>query len=75
MWRLPCLLLSLVSSTATFAQHSPPRVFSSDIDRFWVAYDSVRTSSDSLRQVALFTRLYLTPGLRAFQQVKGYTAA
>jgi hypothetical protein len=53
-------------------------VFSSDIDRFWVAYDSVRTTSDRLRQAIIFTRLYLergTLGLRTFQEVEGYTAA
>jgi hypothetical protein len=78
MWRILYLFISLLSFTAALAQQSKQRVFSSDIDRFWTAYDSVRTTSDSLRQVAIFTRLYLvkgTPGLRALQQVEGYTAA
>lgn len=78
MLRLSCLFISILNFTVAFGQQPKQRVFSSDIDRFWLAYDSVRTTSDSLRQVAMFTRLYLakgTPGLRAFQQVEGYTAA
>jgi hypothetical protein len=73
-----CLLLSVFSLTNVSAQRPKQQVFLSDIDNFWVAYDSLRTTTDSARQVAIFTRLYLakgTPGLRAFQEVKGYEAA
>lgn len=55
-----------------------PRIISSDVANFWLAYDSIRVTPDSARQVAQLTRLYLakaTPGLRAFQAVKDYTAA
>ena len=71
-------LLCALSWTSAVAQQPKQRVVATDIDNFWVAYDSLRTTSDSLRQTAIFSRLYLakgTPGLRAFRAVKGYTAA
>jgi hypothetical protein len=74
------LLLSLFAATAALAQQPAPKpqVFFSDLDNFWVAYDSIRTTSDSLRQLGYLNRLYLakaTPGLQAFQEVKGYAPA
>ena len=71
------LLLSLFSFATAQAQSPKPRVYFADIDNFWVAYDSLRTTPDSIRQVQYLQRLYIakgTPGLRAFMQVKGYTA-
>ncbi|HEX8426276.1 hypothetical protein [Hymenobacter sp.] len=52
----------------------PQRVFTTDLDHFWTAYDSIRTTKDSLKQVRFFNRIYLSkgsPGLKAFQEVKG----
>lgn len=52
-------------------------VFTSDIDHFWEAYDSVRTTSDSLRQLNFIQKLYIdrgTPGLAAFMKERNYTA-
>ena len=73
-----CLLLLCLFSLAPARAQSPrPRVYFSDIDNFWVAYDSIRTTPDSLRQLQYLNRLYIgrgTPGLRAFMAVKGYTA-
>ena len=78
MRSLLCLLIGVLSLTKALAQQPKPRVFAQDIDNFWVAYDSLRTTMDSTRQAAIFTRLYLakgTPGLRAFQEAKGYSVA
>lgn len=71
------LLLALVSFAPARAQSPKPRVYFADIDHFWVAYDSIRTTPDSLKQLQYLQRLYLgkgTPGLKAFMAVKGYTA-
>lgn len=66
-----------ISLPVAFGQRSKQKVFFSDIDNFWVAYDSIRTTSDSLRQLQYLHRLYIakgTPGLKAFMETKGYTA-
>ncbi|UOG77577.1 hypothetical protein MTX78_24490 (plasmid) [Hymenobacter tibetensis] len=70
------LLLGLTSIGSVVGQQGKQRVFFSDIDNFWVAYDSIRTTTDSLQQLRYFHRLYInkgTAGLKAFMEVKGYT--
>lgn len=50
-------------------------VISSDIDRFWQAYDRIGGERDPARQRALLRELFLDPGsdgLKAFMQAKGY---
>jgi hypothetical protein len=54
-----------------------PRVYTTDLDHFWTAYDSIRSTRDSVRQVRYLNRLYLAKGsygLQAFREVKGHTA-
>jgi hypothetical protein len=49
-----------------------------DIDRFWKAYDAVRSGTDRPTKLALFQRLYLdpaTPGLQALIAARRYTLA
>ncbi|HEX8330269.1 MAG TPA: Ig-like domain-containing protein [Hymenobacter sp.] len=75
--RLLPLLPFLIFSRA-FAQQPAQKVFFSDIDNFWVAYDSIRTTPDSLRQLQYLQRLYIakgTPGLKSMMEVRRYTAA
>jgi hypothetical protein len=70
--------LLLGTLTSARGQAARPRVVTSDIDRFWLAYDSIRGTTDSLRQLGYLQRLYLapgSPGLHAFGEAKGYTAA
>jgi hypothetical protein len=53
------------------------RVFTSDVDHFWIAYDSVQTTTDSLLQLHFIQTLYIdkgTPGLKAFMDVRDYSA-
>lgn len=71
------LTLFLLSTLAVFGQRRRQQVFFSDIDHFWVAYDSIRTTTDSLKQLRYLNSLYLqqgTAGLKAFQAAKDYTA-
>jgi hypothetical protein len=58
---------------------TPPkqRVFTSDIDNFWIAYDSVRTATtDSAKQLYFINSLYInkgTEGLKAFIKERDYS--
>lgn len=60
----------------------PPRpasqvVVAADVDAFWAAYDSARTTTDSVAQLRIVQTRYIdrgTPGLRAFMAAKEYTA-
>lgn len=66
-----CLL-----ATFSFAQSSGIKVHTEDIDRFWTAYDSARTTNDSLQQLHFIKTLYTekaSAGLKAFMEVRRYT--
>jgi hypothetical protein len=57
---------------------SDQRVFTSDIDHFWIAYDSAQTTTDSVQQLHYIQTLYVdkgTPGLKAFMELRNYSAA
>ncbi|WP_066830254.1 hypothetical protein [Rufibacter ruber] len=72
------LALSLFTFTVGLAQKKPQRVITTDIDNFWVAYDSMRTTQDSLKQLRYLQTLYLdkgTPGLKALMEVRDYQPA
>jgi hypothetical protein len=61
------------------AQPAAPsqKVFTSDIDHFWTAFDSTQTTTDSLQQLHFIQTLYIdkgTPGLMAFMQARNYSA-
>lgn len=52
-------------------------VYTADIDRFWEAYDSIATTSDTAKQTDFIQRLYVdkaTPGLKAFMKARDYNA-
>lgn len=52
------------------------KVYTSDIDHFWEAYDSIRTTRDSLQQLRYIRELYInkgTEGLKAFMQLRDYS--
>jgi len=74
MRSLAPLLLLFVLPLGVLAQ---PNVYTSDIDHFWEAYDSVRNTTDTVLQLQLIQRLYIdrgTPGLHAFIGARDYTA-
>ncbi|PJJ83616.1 Ig-like domain-containing protein [Mucilaginibacter auburnensis] len=52
-------------------------VYTDDIDRFWQAYDSVATTTDTVKQAEFIQRIYVnqgTPGLKAFMEARNYNA-
>ncbi|NSL91221.1 hypothetical protein ECE50_030645 [Chitinophaga sp. Mgbs1] len=64
--------------SASVSAQEAKTVITTDIDHFWEAYDSIRTTQDSLQQLQYIQELYIdkgTPGLHAFMKLKGYTAA
>lgn len=55
-----------------------PAIQTGDIDRFWKAYDAVRSTSGRSNKLAIFQTLYLdqaTPGLRGLLAARHYTLA
>ncbi|WP_343745345.1 DUF2268 domain-containing putative Zn-dependent protease [Chitinophaga sp.] len=70
--------LLMFSCSARVLAQDAPRVFTSDVDNFWTAFDSVKTVSDTTRQIALMQSLYIdkgTEGLRLFMQLRKFDAA
>jgi len=63
---------------SAFGQPAPQQtIYTQDIDNFWVAFDSVRSTKDSLQQLHYIQSLYIdkgTAGLKAFMKVRDYTA-
>lgn len=52
-------------------------VFTSDIQNFWIAFDSLSATSDTLKQLDYIQRLYIdkgTRGLHAFMEVRNFDA-
>ena len=59
------------------AASAQPNVYTVDIDHFWQAYDSARTTTDTTLQCDYFQRLYVdrgTVGLHAFMDARDLTA-
>ena len=74
------VVVSIMSVTraAMPSATTSPRIVADDLDRFWVAYDAILHLDDPAQQQAQLQKLYIdkgTPGLKAFMQAKGYTAA
>lgn len=67
------LLIPLLSGQANKAM-----VFTSDIDNFWQAYDSVKTTDNAASQIEFMQTLYIqkgTAGLKAFMKLRNFDAA
>jgi predicted Zn-dependent protease DUF2268 len=75
---IPWLLVyQLCLSGISFGQAYTSKVITFDIDNFWTAYDSIRTTSDSLQQLHFIQTLYIdkgSEGLKAFMKSRNYTA-
>lgn len=72
-------LFYLTTLNFSFGQSSltEQKVFTQDIDNFWIAYDSVKSANDSLKQIHFIQTLYIdkgTPGLKAFMEARDYSA-
>lgn len=68
------LILTVFVYISAVAQQKP-KVFTSDIDNFWVAYDSIRQTKDLSRQIKFINQLYIskgTKGLKVFMKARNY---
>ncbi len=57
-----------------FAQ-DPDKIFTSDIDNFWIAYDSIQQTNDYSEKLNFINRLYIdkgTDGLKSFMEARDY---
>jgi len=67
------VIFSLVF-TSVFSQNVN-KVFTSDIDNFWIAYDSIQKTNDYSKKLNFINKLYInkgTTGLKAFIKVENY---
>ncbi|RQO33026.1 hypothetical protein DBR39_24155 [Chryseobacterium sp. KBW03] len=73
MKQISVIFFSLIFSSA-FSQKST-KIFTSDIDNFWVAYDSIQKTNNHSQKMDLIKRLYTdkgTEGLKTFMKVRDY---
>ncbi|MGC4035712.1 MAG: DUF2268 domain-containing putative Zn-dependent protease [Chitinophagaceae bacterium] len=72
------LLAVLAAMDITVGQTAnQQKVFTEDIDNFWIAYDSVHSTTDSLQQLQIIQHLYIdkgTEGLKEFMKRRDYDA-
>lgn len=67
-----------LSISCTAFTQNEEKVFTSDIDHFWSAFDSIQTTKDSSTQISIMQALYIdkaTAGLKAFMQLRNFDAA
>ena len=75
MRHLYSIFFSIVSFSI-FGQ-AKTKVFTSDIDHFWQAYDSVKTTKDTLKQLEFIQTLYMdkaSKGLKEFMESREHSA-
>ncbi len=68
------IYLFAILITSAFSQQSNT-IITSDIDNFWVAYDSIQKTSSHSKKLALINQLYIekgTEGLKAFMKLRDY---
>jgi hypothetical protein len=66
-------IFSIVFVSA-FSQ-SENKIFTSDIDNFWIAYDSIQKINDYSKKLDIINKLYIakgSPGLKAFMKLEDY---
>ncbi|PTT28191.1 hypothetical protein DBR28_17030, partial [Chryseobacterium sp. HMWF028] len=64
----------LLVFASVFSQKST-KIFTSDIDNFWIAYDSIQKTNDHSKKLDLIKKLYTdkaTKGLKAFMDARDY---
>jgi hypothetical protein len=71
-------ILLIITPFSGWTQYAKSNaVFTSDIDNFWIAYDSIIKTNDRQKQIELIQKLYIdvgTEGLKAFMSARNYSA-
>ncbi len=76
MKRLACVVLIFLFKAAS--AQKPEQVITSDIDNFWVAYDSIRQTDDAEKKLVYINSLYIdkaSAGLKSFMKLRDYDDA
>lgn len=76
MKRQTILLLFLFISVISYGQNSN-NIYTTDIDNFWNAYDSIKATTDSTKQLKFIQTLYLdkaSDGLKDFIKARNHSA-
>ncbi len=70
------ILISLILAINSFAQNNKQTFVSTDIDNFWIAYEKIISTNDSIKQYEHLKELFIdkgTQGLKSLMYVKNYT--
>lgn len=70
------VIILILFSNFLFAQNKL-KIYTSDIDNFWIAYDSIKTTNDKEKQLEIIQNLYLdkaTEGLKDFIVARQHSA-
>ncbi|MBZ4191703.1 DUF2268 domain-containing protein [Niabella beijingensis] len=68
-------VLLILAATGVYSQPAN-KVFTADIDHFWMAFDSIRQTSDYSKKLYFINKLYIekgTEGLKAFMKIENYS--
>lgn len=71
----PILLLIFALSIGKVFSQTSNTIFTSDIDNFWTAYDSIQKTKDLPKKLGFINQLYInkgTKGLKAFMKLRDY---
>ena len=69
-------LFTSLASNNTFAQNTD-EIYTTDINNFWIAYDSVNSTTDTAKQIFFIQALYLnkaSDGLKDFMKLRRHSA-
>ncbi|WP_407405960.1 Ig-like domain-containing protein [Chryseobacterium sp.] len=69
-----CTFIFTFLITSVYSQNSN-KIYTSDIDNFWTAYDSIQKSKDFHKNIQFINTLYIEPGtkgLHAFMKARNY---
>jgi hypothetical protein len=68
-------ILILLFGHYSFGQELKTNIVTSDIDNFWIAYDAINKTTDSLERIKIIKDLYIskaTDGLKGMIEARGY---
>ncbi|MFV0142849.1 DUF2268 domain-containing putative Zn-dependent protease [Empedobacter falsenii] len=69
-------LIFFILTSISFGQNSiANKIYTSDIDNFWIAFDSIQTTNNYSQKIKFINTLYIdkgTKGLKSFMKVRDY---
>ena len=71
------LVFSILKCLPILGQNTKTKIFTTDIDNFWIAYDSIQNTSENVKQLKFIQELYLdkaSEGLKEFIILREHTA-